>query len=57
MKEFTKAISDFSKAIEIKPEFKGGYGDRALTYELMKNYPKAIEDYTQTIKNSGSVRD
>ncbi len=57
MKDFDKAIADFSKSIEIKPDFKGGYADRALAYELMKNYPKAIEDYTLTIKHTNTVRD
>jgi len=51
MKDFAGALSDFSIAIEMLPDFAEAYYSRGLLYgkELHK-YTKAIKDFTKAIK-------
>jgi tetratricopeptide (TPR) repeat protein len=51
LKDFVGALSDFSIAIEILPDFAEAYYLRGLLYgkELHK-YTKAIKDFTKAIK-------
>ena len=44
MKEYDKAIEDFSKIIKNKPKDKEAYLDRSYVYELKGDYAKGIAD-------------
>lgn len=48
------AIKDYSKAIEINPNYTGAYWNRGDTYKLMGKYPEAINDYTTAFSLSTS---
>ncbi len=41
---YDQAISDFTKALEIEPEFVPVYYNRAVTYYCKREYDKAWED-------------
>jgi tetratricopeptide (TPR) repeat protein len=44
-KEYDKAIEDYSKAIDLKPDYADAYFDRGNAWSEKKEYDKAIEDY------------
>ena len=44
------AISDYTKAIEINPEYEDAYYDRGFAKEKIKDYVGAISDYNKVIK-------
>lgn len=46
----TKALKDYSTAIDLDPEFKGAYYLRGLIYEEQREVERAIEDYTNVIR-------
>ncbi|MDJ0728109.1 MAG: tetratricopeptide repeat protein [Prochloraceae cyanobacterium] len=48
--EYRAAILDFSRAIEIAPEWQEAYYNRGLAYAQLEKYELAIFDYTQAIK-------
>jgi tetratricopeptide (TPR) repeat protein len=39
-----QAIADFSKAIELRPDFANAYNNRSYAYEAKKNYTAALDD-------------
>ncbi|MCX5704645.1 MAG: tetratricopeptide repeat protein [Candidatus Omnitrophica bacterium] len=47
---FTQAISDFTKAVEINPKYSNVYYNRGLVYHQQSNLPQAISDYTKAIE-------
>ena len=47
---FTQAISDCNKAIEINPNFAETYYDRGNDYDNQGNFSQAIFDFDETIK-------
>ena len=47
---FDDAIAQFSKAIELDPQFAWAYYNRGFTYFLLGQYQRAIEDYTEAIR-------
>jgi len=49
-KYYKKAIVDFSKAIELAPEFILSYSNRGIVYHYMGNYDKAIADFNKIIE-------
>jgi tetratricopeptide (TPR) repeat protein/S1-C subfamily serine protease len=49
LKDYPKAIADYTKAIAINPELANAYNNRGRTYSKLKEYPKAIADYTKAI--------
>lgn len=52
-----KAIKDFSKAIELEPNFSKAYLNRALVYSSLKKYDKSIADYNKIVKiNPASLK-
>ncbi len=51
-----KAISDFGKAIVLKPDWTLAYNNRGATYARMGQYDKAIEDFTKAIESDPSNR-
>ena len=42
--EFGKAIENYNKALELKPDLSETYFNRALAHLRMQEYPKAIDD-------------
>jgi tetratricopeptide (TPR) repeat protein len=49
LKQFDKAIADFSKAITLNPQFENAYWARANVYENDGKYQLAINDYKEVI--------
>lgn len=52
MNQLDKAISDYSKTIEISPNFSFAYSNRALAYERLNLFENAIIDYDKAISLS-----
>lgn len=48
--EFDKALEEYNKAIEVKPDSLETYFNRALAYTRKKEYDKAISDINKVIK-------
>lgn len=48
--EFDKAISDYSKAIDINPNYLLAYYNRGLAWINKEDYDKAIKDYDKAIE-------
>ncbi len=48
--EYDLAIADFTKAIEIHPDFAKAYSERGLVYIRKGEYDLAIADYTKAIE-------
>ena len=48
--DYTGAMEDFTRAIELKPDDTYGYKNRAAVKRELGNYDSAIEDYIQAIK-------
>ena len=44
------AITDYNKAIELKPNYTKAYNNRGNSYNSMKNYAAAIADYNEAIE-------
>jgi tetratricopeptide (TPR) repeat protein len=49
-KEYDQAISDFTQAIRLNPNFFKAYTNRGLAYQQKGDYDKAISDFTQAIR-------
>ena len=49
-REYDKAIEDFSKAIELNPEFPEVYATRALAYFHTDKFECAIQDYDRVLE-------
>ena len=50
LQDFSGAITDFNKAIEINPQDEEAYSIRGLVKAYLKDYNGAIEDFTKAIK-------
>ncbi|NJM84780.1 MAG: tetratricopeptide repeat protein [Leptolyngbyaceae cyanobacterium SL_1_1] len=50
MKRYEKALEDFSRAIEIDPEYDWAIASRGKTYHSMKRYKEALEDFSRAIE-------
>jgi tetratricopeptide (TPR) repeat protein len=48
--QWDKAITDYSRAIEIDPNYTDAYNDRGLTYGNLGQWDKAITDYSRAIE-------
>ena len=48
--DYKGAISDFSKAIKINPQYGDAYYNRGLAKENLKDFEGAISDYTEAIE-------
>jgi len=47
---FSQAISDLTKAIEINPQFAKAYNNRGFAYVTQGNFPLAVSDFTKVIE-------
>ncbi len=50
LKEYDKAIVEFSKAIELRPTFGEAWHFRGISYSEKSEQDKAIADYSEAIK-------
>ncbi len=50
LKDYRGAIADYTKAIEINPNFADAYYNRGLAKADLKDYRGAIADYTKAIE-------
>ena len=48
--EIPSAFEDFSKAIELNPNYAEAYNNRGIVHGQMDDYDRAIEDYTKAIE-------
>jgi tetratricopeptide (TPR) repeat protein len=48
--DYDKAIADYTKAIEINPQYASAYENRGLAWADKGDYDKAIADYTKAIE-------
>src|SRR5436190_6401052 len=55
LKEFDKALGDYSRAIEIVPSFGTAYHNRGHVYAELKQYDRAVADYDQALKHVNAV--
>jgi Flp pilus assembly protein TadD len=49
-KEYDEAISDYTEAIRLKPDYADAYFSRGKAYDEKNEYDKAISDYTEAIR-------
>ena len=49
-RDYSKAVADYSRLLEIKPRDCSARHNRALCYEQLREYDKAIADYTRIIE-------
>ena len=47
---FSKAMSDYTEAIRLKPTYVHAYTSRGLVYDTWYEYDKAIADYSEAIR-------
>ena len=50
MEDYTSAISDYTKAIELDPQYADAYNNRGASKGRLKDYQGAIADFTKTIE-------
>ena len=50
LKDFSGAIADYTKAIEIEPNYATAFHDRGITKGKLKDFSGAIADYTRAIE-------
>lgn len=50
MQEYTNALADFTKAIELDPFQARHYAHRGLVYLILKEYRQALEDYNKALE-------
>lgn len=53
--QLDRAISDFSKAIEINPKDAAAYCSRGITYFIKNEYDKAWNDFKQAQTLGGQI--
>jgi protein O-mannosyl-transferase len=47
---YSRAIEDYDRAIEINPQYSEAYNNRGVAYGKLGNYRRAIEDYDRAIE-------
>ena len=57
MEKYQNAIDNYSKAIEIKPDFSQAIINRGIAYMKLSKYKLAISDFGDYIKKSNSNED
>lgn len=50
LKKYNEAIADFTKALELKPDYAEAYLNRGTVYDELKKYNEAIADYSKAIE-------
>ena len=52
LKQYSKAVADFTAAIGLRPDFADAYYNRGLAYDRLKQHDKAAADYSEVIRLS-----
>lgn len=50
LQDYRGAVADYTKAIELKPDFAEAYNDRGVAKDDLMDYQGAVADYTTAIK-------
>ena len=50
LKEYEQAMSDFHRALDLKPDYAWVYGSRGLVYRTLRDYERAIADFDRAIE-------
>jgi tetratricopeptide (TPR) repeat protein len=50
LRQYSRAIDDYTTAIKLKPDYAEAYNDRAFAYYLNREFERAIADYTRAIE-------
>jgi tetratricopeptide (TPR) repeat protein len=50
LKQYDKALSDLTQAIDITPDYIDAYIERGLLYDDLKKFPESISDFTKVIQ-------
>ncbi|HOP64027.1 MAG TPA: tetratricopeptide repeat protein [Spirochaetota bacterium] len=50
LSEYDKAISDFTKAIEMEPKDTRVYTNRGLTFRMLKRYDDSLKDFNKSLE-------
>jgi tetratricopeptide (TPR) repeat protein len=50
VRDYDRAIADYTTAIELKPDYAEAYNDRGFAYYLKGDFDRAIADYTRAIE-------
>src|SRR5665648_349277 len=53
--DFSKAVADFTKVLELKPGFARAYEARGLAQDDLDNRDKALADLDEAIKQDGNA--
>ena len=48
--QYDRALSDYSKAIELNPRYAGAYNNRGIAYAYKGQYDRALSDCTKAIE-------
>ena len=57
LKNYEGAVLDLNKAIELKPDYKEAYYERALCESELNKYPKALTDFNKVISLDPAFKD
>lgn len=52
-----QAIKNYTKAIELKPDYAEAYYNRGFVYRMKQDYKRAIADYTKAIELKSDYAD
>ncbi len=50
LQDYKGAVNDFSKAIELKADYKEAYYSRAICYSNLAKYKKSLDDFNEVIE-------
>ena len=50
LQNYEQAISDYTQAIKLNPNYTDAYNNRGWTYYLLKNYSEAIKDFDKALE-------
>lgn len=48
--DYSNALADYTKSIELEPNAPSAYNNRANVYNLLKKYDDAVKDYSKAIE-------
>jgi protein O-mannosyl-transferase len=54
--DYEKALADYSKAIELKPDYAEAYNNRGVIYMNIKKYSEALDDYKRALELKAKQR-
>jgi tetratricopeptide (TPR) repeat protein len=57
LKQYEKAIEDYSQSIRLDPDIAYAYNNRGFTYANLGQYEKAIEDFDRALSLNSELED